>query len=132
MILAVVPQAFHRQKPTFPADFIWHCPDSNCPHAIDFRYLRIEDLQGIRPNDREYLLSMEWNSSDEEFIELFYDIVEMHFLKHLSELGVKHVVSRREGNDVHGQPIYSPVETKRPAQSKTDDLDVSELAAYVK
>lgn len=68
---------------------------------------------------------MLWTPAEEKFIELFYDIVELHYAKHIEDLEIKHVVSRYDGSDVHGQPIYRSQETTGPRQMLESDVDVS-------
>ncbi|KAI5124706.1 hypothetical protein M0805_004312 [Coniferiporia weirii] len=124
-VLAAIPQAFYRERPMFPADYIWCCPDTTCDYRIDFHNLVEENFIGMDEDDEIYLHSMRWNPScDVRVTVLFHDMVESHYYGHLESIGVRLVASRPVEVDVFGRPVIEDQIYSGPRRMKPEDTDV--------
>ncbi len=83
----------------------WRCPFDTCRYYADFLNPSGPFLDDLSVNDRKFLLNKGWNSDDEEFLELFEDIVEHHYFMHLESMRVKVLSFRTALEDVNGEPV---------------------------
>ena len=57
------------------------------------------------PDNQTYLTAGKWCLGDERFHELFFNMVEWHWLEHLDELGIRLVGFGSDEVDSFGNPI---------------------------
>lgn len=100
---------------------MWFCPDPKCSYSINFLDIPRDVLECLDQTSNTYLKSRKWNINDEEFIELFYDIVERHYFCHLDETGIK-VVGFCSGEvDIFDRPILQERHVTEPRQLHVND-----------
>ena len=86
--LAAVPKAL-LDVPVLPPGMVWECPISDCNHFLDFNTLSGEAFEKL-PQELSVRLSLgKWTRDSSDFVDLFEDMVEGHYIEHLRELGVQ-------------------------------------------
>lgn len=104
------------QKPILSARMDWKCPFDTCQYYADFLNPSGPFLDDLSVNDRKFLLNKGWNSDDDEFLELFEDIVEHHYFMHLESMRVKVLGFRTALEDVNGEPVLKERIISGPGQ----------------
>lgn len=120
-VLSAIPKPFFCDQPILQRNMTWFCPDLACSYSLDFLHLPDEVLDELDYSSRSYLCSHNWKVSDDDFLELFYDIVEQHYFKHLEDSGIKVVGYGSEEFDIFNQPISQERRITKPRELRTDD-----------
>lgn len=118
-VLSEVPPHIFAQ-PRIPRGFIWFCPDNNCSVKINLLDLNDTDLKHMHPDDREFLKQKHWTLRDKRFRELFFDIVERHYHRHLRNAGLK-ILGYGTDKVENGWPILEERKIEQPGQLRWDD-----------
>ena len=81
-------------RPSIPRNFEWDCPIEPCTYEISLRLLTDENVKEMSEDDKLYLRRKQWRLEDERFQDLFYDMIERHYYKHLNDLDIALLVTQ--------------------------------------
>ena len=93
------------RRPVLSSKMDWTCPFNTCHYHMNFLDPSGPFLNDLSANDRKYLQSKCWNSTDETFLDLFEDIAERHYFMHLEGMHVKIMGFATNQEAVNGEPI---------------------------